>query len=149
MTLPSSKLPEVLFDFNKTADVKNWIIVNDAVMGGQSISNFKLNTDGYCVFEGDISLEKNGGFSSLRYRFEKRQIKDYTKISIKLQGDGKKYQFRIKTNSGDYFAYITTFLTSGKWQEIEITLKDMYPIFRGKKLNKPNFPNDTFLKLDF
>jgi hypothetical protein len=47
-------------------------------------------------FEGSISLENNGGFSSVRYRFQKIQVKEYTSIVIKLQGDGKD-QFRIKS----------------------------------------------------
>jgi hypothetical protein len=38
------------------------------------------------VFEGSISLENNGGFSSVRYRFQKIQVKEYTSIVIKLQG---------------------------------------------------------------
>jgi hypothetical protein len=36
-------------------------------------------------------------------------VKEYT--VIKLQGDGKEYQFRIKSNSGDY-SYIAPFSTS-------------------------------------
>jgi hypothetical protein len=51
-------------------------------------------------------------FSSVRYRFQKIQVKEYTSIVIKLQGDGKEYQFRIKSNSGDYYSYIAPFSTS-------------------------------------
>ena len=132
----------VIFDFNKTSEIKNWRIVDDVVMGGRSSGTFKLDTEGFGVFEGDISLDNNGGFSSLRYRFEKKQIKDYSKVLLKIRGDGKNYQFRIKANSGDYYSYITPFSTSGEWQEIEVPLKDMYPTFRGRKLDKPNFSDD-------
>jgi len=66
-----------------------------------------------------------------------------------LRGDGKKYQFRIKSNARDYYSYIAPFLTSGEWQEIVIPLGDMYPSFRGRRLNQPNFSNDSIEELTF
>ena len=139
----------LIFDFNKNSNIQNWIIVDDIVMGGESSGSFKLSADGFGVFQGSISLDNNGGFSSVRYRFQKKAINDNTKFVIKLRGDGKKYQFRIKSNSGDYYSYITPFLTSGEWQEIKIPLKDMYPSFRGKRLNQPNFSNDYIEEVTF
>lgn len=140
---------QIIFNFNKSSDIKNWIVIDDVVMGGKSSGSFKLNSDGYGVFLGDISLENNGGFSSVRYRFEKILINKSTKISVRIKGDGKKYQFRIKSNSADYYSYISSFSTTGEWQEIEIPLKDMYPSFRGRKLDQPNFSNDTFEEITF
>ena len=139
----------VIFDFNKKSDLQDWIIVDDVVMGGRSLSTFKLNEDGIGIFEGNISLEKNGGFSSLRYKFLKKTIKEYTQVKIRLRGDGKKYQFRIKSNTADYFSYIAPFQTSGKWQEIVIPLEDLYPSFRGRRLNQPNFSSDYIEELAF
>ena len=139
----------VIFDFNKKSDLQDWIIVDDVVMGGRSLSTFKLNEDGIGIFEGNISLENNGGFSSLRYRFLKKTIKEYTQVKIRLRGDGKKYQFRIKSNTADYFSYIAPFQTSGKWQEIVIPLEDLYPSFRGRRLNQPNFSSDYIEELAF
>jgi NADH dehydrogenase [ubiquinone] 1 alpha subcomplex assembly factor 1 len=69
--LSISMQAQVIFDFNKKSDLQDWIIVDDVVMGGRSSSTFKLDKDGLGVFEGNISLENNGGFSSLRYRFLK------------------------------------------------------------------------------
>ena len=140
---------QIIFNFNKSSDIKNWIVIDDVVMGGKSSGSFKLNSDGYGVFLGDISLENNGGFSSVRYRFEKILINKSTKISVRIKGDGKKYQFRIKSNSGDYYSYISSFSTTGEWQEIEIPLKDMYPSFRGRKLDQPNFSNDAIEEITF
>ena len=118
-------------------------------MGGKSSGTFKLSAEGHGVFEGAISLENNGGFSSVRYRFEKILIREYTKIILKIRGDGKKYQFRIKPNSDDYYSYISPFSTTGEWQEIQILLKDMYPSFRGRKLDQPNFSNDYIEEITF
>ena len=139
----------VIFDFNKKSNIEDWVIVVDGVMGGRSKGTFKLSKDGFGVFEGKISLENNGGFSSLRYKFPKIETKEYSKVVLKLKGDGKQYQFRVKTNSGDYYSYITTFSTSGKWQEIEIPLKDMYPGYRGRKLDQPNFSSDYIEEIMF
>lgn len=81
----------MIFDFNKESDISNWLVVDDTVMGGRSKGSFKLNSDGYGVFEGAISLENNGGFSSLRHRFEKLNVSNFKTIKIRLKGDGKKY----------------------------------------------------------
>jgi hypothetical protein len=149
MILFSSLAPQILFDFTKNSDLKNWIIVDDGVMGGKSAGTFKLSPEGHGVFEGTISLENYGGFSSVRYTSTRIFIKESTRIKLKLKGDGKKYQFRIKSNAGDYYSYISTFSTSGEWEEIEILLKDMYPSYRGRRLDQANFSNDYIEEIAF
>ena len=139
----------LIFKFNENSNIKKWVVMDDVVMGGKSLGVFKLNTNGHGVFEGNVSLENNGGFSSVQYKFPKIIIKGSTKAVIKLKGDGKIYQFRIKSNSGDNHSYLASFLTSGTWQQIEIPLKDMYPSFRGKKLEQPNFSNDSIEQIAF
>jgi hypothetical protein len=129
----------VIFDFNLASDISNWKIVNDVVMGGKSTSNFYLNDKGLGVFSGSVSLENNGGFSSVRYRFNQKNIKGFQKCIIKLKGDGKQYQFRIKSNKYYQESYKTMFKTTGDWQTIEILLSDLIPVFRGQLLNMPNF----------
>ena len=73
------------------------MIVDDVVMGGRSSGTFELNSKGFGVFKGKVSLENNGGFSSLRYQSKRISINKHTNIVIKLRGDGKAYQFRIKS----------------------------------------------------
>jgi len=46
---------------------------------------------------------------------------------------------RIKNRAGDYYSYIAYFTTTGEWHDIRIPLKDMYPSFRGRTLDMPNF----------
>ena len=139
----------IIFDFNLKSDIRKWTIVDDVVMGGRSSGNFRLNDEGHGVFEGEVSLENNGGFSSLRYDCEKILLEGKTQVNIKLLGDGKQYQFRINSNNGDYYSYIIPFSTSGEWEEIEIQLKDMYPSFRGRRLDLPNFSDDYFEGITF
>lgn len=139
----------VIFDFTTKSDIQKWTLADDIVMGGKSSGTFKLSTEGFGVFEGRISLENNGGFSSLRYRTQRIDINDRTHLVIKLCGDGKKYQVRLKSNFDDSYSYVSYFDTSGEWQEIVIPLKDMYPAFRGRKLDKPNFSDEYMEEIGF
>ena len=140
---------KMIFDFNENTDIKDWIVVNDVVMGGKSSSQFRLNNEGYGVFEGHVSLDNNGGFSSVRYPFEKTEVSKASKIKIRLKGDGKTYQFRIKDDRNNYYSYITTFSTSNEWQIIEISLEDMYPSYRGRRLSSPNFSHTIIEQIVF
>ena len=132
----------VIFDFIKEADLKNWYVINDTVMGG--VSNGKMGKDaaGNVLFEGHVSLDNNGGFTSVRYDAGKIKLQGYSKFLIVLKGDGKAYQFRVKTNSKDYYAYVYSFETTGNWQTIEIPFSSMVPSFRGQLLNMANFSGD-------
>ncbi len=138
-----------IFNFNRTSDANNWKIVDDVVMGGRSSGEFHINQDGIGVFEGRISLENNGGFSSLRYQFNELNTKPTSKIILKVKGDGKTYQFRIKSRSSDYYSYIVSFNTSEDWETIELSISDMYPAFRGRKLNISNYDKESFEEIAF
>ena len=129
-----------LFDFKSDSNITNWNIVNDVVMGGQSNSSFYINSTGHGEFSGTVSLENNGGFSMIQYRFDTKKVDVFTKVIIRLKGDGKKYQFRIKTSDIDYYSYVATFKTSGDWETITIPFNTMYPAFRGRQLNDENYP---------
>ena len=141
--------PMVIFDFDKKSDLTNWRVVDDGVMGGLSQGNFKTNEKGNAIFYGDVSLENNGGFSSVRHRFQEKTVNEYSKFVIRLKGDRKRYQFRVKTDSYDRYSYISYFETSGEWQTIEIPLEEMYPSFRGRKLSIPNFPGEAMEEIAF
>ncbi|WP_319591656.1 CIA30 family protein [uncultured Draconibacterium sp.] len=129
----------VLYDFSKTTTLEDWYTVNDGVMGGRSTSSFQLNEHGNAVFTGQVSLENNGGFSSVHYRFPPLETTGYQYLALRVKGDGKRYQVRIKDRAGDNYSYIAYFTTSGEWQDIKIFLRDMYPSFRGRTLDLPNF----------
>lgn len=139
----------VIYEFNKKSTLDNWIILNDVVMGGQSMGSFMLNDQGHGVFQGNVSLENNGGFASLRYRFENPDIKSFSSISIRLKGDGLRYQFRVKSDAYDRQSYVYHFQTSGEWQWIEIPLDEMYPTWRGRKLDMPNYPGQSMEEIAF
>ena len=132
--------PIILFDFSGESDLQNWTVVNDGVMGGLSKGNFTLNKEGHALFKGNISLENYGGFSSVQYKFESKLIKGFKKLILRLKGDGKQYQVRVKSRNSDDYSYVAYITTNGKWQTLEIPLTEMVPWFRGNKLNIPNYP---------
>jgi len=141
--------PIILFDFNESSNINSWYIVDDVVMGGRSSGNMKLSQDGNGIFEGTVSLENNGGFSSVRHRFKPIDVKKVNTVAIRLKGDGSAFQFRIKNNSSDYYSYIFEFKTSKEWETIYIPLNEMYPGFRGRKLNFPNFDQTSIEEVAF
>ena len=140
---------ELIFDFNSNSDISAWRVVDDVVMGGESEGNFKLNENGNGVYFGEVSLENNGGFSSLRFRFNKKEISNYSKIILKIKGDGKDYQFRVKDNYRNFYSYISSFSTNKNWQLISINLSEMYPGFRGRKLEMSKFSSSIIEEIAF
>lgn len=138
-----------IFKFSNGSNITDWSIVDDVVMGGRSDGNITLDANGNGVFSGKVSTENNGGFSSVRYVFEAIDPSPYNNVILHIKGDGKQYQFRIKSDAGDPQAYIHNIATTGEWQEIEIPLADMYPTYRGRKLDMPNYPNETMEEVRF
>jgi len=139
----------ILIDFNKKSQIDNWTVINDVVMGGRSEADFKINSNGYGIFSGQVSLENNGGFSSVRYRFESMDVIKYKKVILKLKGDGKIYQFRIKSDLSHAHTYVKHFQTSGEWETIEIDFKDMHPQFRGRVLDMANYSGKRMTEIAF
>jgi len=140
---------QTIIDFKENPTTKNWYIVDDVVMGGRSSGEFSITKDGYGQFSGEVSLENNGGFSSVKYEMETVPVKPSSTILIRLKGDGNAYQFRVKDKRRHSYSYITTFETTGDWQTLEFTLANLHPTFRGRKVDLPNFDQDTLEELRF
>ena len=138
-----------IFDFNKNANISNWYVIDDVVMGGRSYGRLTVDREGNGIFKGSVSLKNNGGFSSVRYRFKKQKVDRYEKLVLYLKGDGKKYQVRIKENSQDYYSFIYTIQTNRDWQKVELDFNKMYPVFRGRKLNMKNFSGKYMQEIGF
>lgn len=138
-----------LFNFNPSSNITNWNIVDDVVMGGRSNSTFSISDNGTGVFRGKVSLENNGGFSMVQYRFDTKEVDEFSKVFMRIKGDGKTYQFRVKTNDSDYYSYVTSFNTSGDWETIEIPFSSMYPAFRGRPLDAENYPGKSMEMIAF
>lgn len=137
-----------LFDFSEDSKTDGWQIVNDGVMGGLSRGNLTVR-DGIGRFEGKVSTDNNGGFTMVRFQFDRKKVSSSGAFILKLKGDGKEYQFRAKSNTDQMHSYVHSFKTTGDWQEIEIPFKVMQPRFRGRELDQPNYPGDHLEEIAF
>jgi hypothetical protein len=141
--------PLLVFDFHKDADLAGWEIEDDVVMGGRSQGVLKLNDEGHAVFSGAVSLENDGGFSSLQWYFPPMDVSAYTTALLRVKGDGKNYQFRVESEPGLHHNYVYTFATSGEWETIEVPLKEMYAEHHGNRLDLPNYPGKILSQIRF
>lgn len=126
-------MQENVIEFSEAGEVNNWIIVNDTVMGGRSQA-IARSQDGYLHFMGDLSLRNNGGFASIRRIYNPIQWQQDGPISITVKGDGREYQFRLRTNRYmDGVAYVKNFVTNkDEWQTFIFQEQDFTAQFRGR-----------------
>ena len=138
-----------LLNFKKEQNISHWSVVSDTVMGGISNSDFGLNDAGFGVFSGKVSLENNGGFSMARCNFDTKNVSVYNTFLLRIKGDGKTYQFRVKSNIYNKHSYVLRFDTSGDWETIEISFNNLKPTFRGKNLDMANYPGKQLEQVAF
>lgn len=138
----------ILFNFANTDDKKGWLIVNDGVMGGLSQGNFEV-VDGTAKFRGKVSTDNNGGFTLVRNQFDQKSLTAYESIILELKGDGKTYQFRVKSNADQRHSYVYTFTTNGDWQKITIPFSSLEPRFRGRTVDVSNFEGQQIEEVAF
>jgi len=126
----------VLFDFVDSSETERWLIVNDNVMGGVSNGEASRAEDSCLRFSGSISLENNGGFASIRSQPTDFGLGDYHGIRIRVMGDGRTYQFRLRTDRNlDGIAFRQEFETiDNEWVEAELPFASFLPTFRGRIL---------------
>ena len=99
-TVPSSSL---LFDFSR-GGVDDWYVQNDTVMGGVSSSSVEFE-QGSLYFSGNLSLDNNGGFVSVRGPImDPGSVVEGNALSIDAQGDGRTYLVQILTPTDSYVA---------------------------------------------
>jgi NADH dehydrogenase [ubiquinone] 1 alpha subcomplex assembly factor 1 len=102
-TGPASTSPP-LIDFGADGSAEGWGVVNDTVMGGVS-SGQLAPMDGVLVFTGDLSLENNGGFASMRSPViePQRAAVWATRIGprLEVEGDGRTWTVEVRTDEGD------------------------------------------------
>ncbi len=139
----------LIFDFNSESNISDWNITDDVVMGGKSNGHFVIDGEGHGVFKGEVSTENNGGFSSVKYQFEPKNIEGYSVIVLNLKGDTNLYQFRVKSEFNQRHSYIYKFETTSEWETIEIPLSELKPVFRGKQLDLPNFSSKVMVEVAF
>jgi hypothetical protein len=121
-------------DFGKEKVTRGWMTVNDGVMGGRSQGEISFTEDAM-IFQGNLSLENNGGFSSIRTNWGNYDLSKYEKIIIRIKGDGRQYGF-VLSNASRFYLPNHKFEFTGKkgeWTTVEMPLKAFHEEVMGKK----------------
>lgn len=138
-----------IYTFSTQTNLKEWRIVNDDVMGGRSNSSLKISDAGHGQFLGHVSLANNGGFASIQLNTKIKLLDKNKFVILRIKGDGKRYELRLKGNTSQYESYVHPFSTSGEWQTLKLAIGEFYPQFRGRKMNIPNFNFENIEQLSF
>lgn len=116
----------------------DWKIVDDGVMGGLSQGKREISEDGILRFFGTLSLENNGGFSSLRTGNVDMDLSGADGVVLRVKGDGRTYQLRFSTDAeyrGREMSFQAGFpTTEGEWTEVKVPFTRFLGTWRGREL---------------
>ncbi|MBB1328655.1 CIA30 family protein [Pseudoalteromonas sp. SR43-7] len=129
---------------------QRWYVVNDSVMGGVSNSQV-TQTQESLLFIGNVSLDNNGGFASMRTEID-TQGQNTKTVALRVKGDGQTYQLRLRTtNYLDGAAYTHSFKTvKNEWVDINFAPSDFTLTYRGRVLEQqPIIDFDDIKQLGF
>ena len=117
-------------------------------MGGVSRGRVAMTDEGHLRFWGDVSLENNGGFSSVLSGYNTTyEVNDYGSFELRVKGDGNQYTFRVKRARYERHSYAYTFPTTGEWETITIPFNELTATFRGYKPNLPAYAGEPINQL--
>lgn len=118
----------------------DWRVVDDGVMGGLSKGRVSISDEGILTFKGTLSLENNGGFSSIRTNTVELDLGASQGISARVRGDGRSYQMRLGTDAlyrGREVSFTADFATEeGEWTTVKVPFEKFTGSFRGMKLKE-------------
>lgn len=104
-------------------------------MGGVSSSRLRHDLAGHATFEGNVSLERNGGFASIRSTPADRGKPGAQTCFIEARTAGKRFKLNLLTNDAfDSISYQASFAPSADWQMLRIPLSTFRATFRGREL---------------
>jgi monofunctional biosynthetic peptidoglycan transglycosylase len=133
---------QTIASFENPSDLRGWNVVNDSVMGGRSTSGFEQTPEGNLLFRGELSLENNGGFVSIRNQPNSFVLQDVEGLKLMVRGDGRTYYLdlrgRGRMTSGSFRAAFPT--QEGRWTEIFLPISKFVRQSFGRLY--PNAPLD-------
>jgi len=132
-TVDGDPRERILIDFSDPAG-PSWRVVTDGVMGGISRGRFSQSPDGTGVLEGDLSLENNGGFASIRAQLGRVDLSAFKGLAIRARGYGQCYRLRVRIDDErDGVAYQARFETPDDgWVVARVPFDSLVPTFRGR-----------------
>lgn len=126
-----------LFDFSDPGQTALWQPLNDVVMGGISTGIIKQHSSHSALFTGSLSLEKGGGFASVRTIPLSSNLSGLGGLLLNIRGDGKTYKLNLTDHrSPRDVLFQARFPTRrDEWMEMRIPFEKLSPTFRGRMLD--------------
>ena len=130
-------------DFGQETGGQDWQIINDGVMGGLSKGQAELSAE-TMIFRGSVSLENNGGFTSLRGPLKDYDFSNFEKMTIKYRSKGQDIAFRMQLDERWFIPNFKTNLpdTNNEWQTMTTPLSEFGQYRIGKPTGRKMSPKD-------
>lgn len=141
--------PKLTFANFAAQEVRSqWGVTNDDVMGGVSTSKISVSEENVLIFSGEVSLENNGGFASLRSPIDDYDFSEYEGFLLKVKGDGKTYNlsFRPTKNFTGYNCTQKFQTEKDNWQIVKLPFKDFNLKYYGKEISSFKPPDKSNIK---
>lgn len=131
----SNSTETMILDFT-AAEKTAWEAIDDRIMGGSSQSTPEYIDGVGLRFSGQVSLENDGGFASLRSAESLYDLSAASSLKLRVLGDGKSYKISLRTDVFfDGVSYQSEFQTeAGTWQEVDLPFESFLPTHHGLKL---------------
>ncbi len=139
-----------LTDFTSDDDNREWLVVNDNVMGGQSLGGLSFAA-GSLIFEGEINTN-GGGFSSLRLPLEPEALAAHDRIVFRARSDSRSYMVTFDDSLASRNRRVSHrapigFEASGDWQTVSVLFDDLFPAIFGNPVDDLPFRKDLATRL--
>lgn len=136
------QLMKTLFKFTGDNPDVAWVANNDDVMGGLSNGSAGIVKEGM-LFNGQLSLENNGGFSAI-FQSVNVDLSGFSGIQLTVFGDGRTYQLRLQSDAifsqRGPVSFSSEFKTTkGEWLEVFLPFNSLSQSWRGRQLSGYTF----------
>jgi NADH dehydrogenase [ubiquinone] 1 alpha subcomplex assembly factor 1 len=134
----------VLFDFKQTENAGGWRTVDDTVMGGRSHSCIEI-AGGVLVFSGELSLENDGGFCSVRSKLSRWDLSAYEGLSVTIRTGDRAFTLTARNEPGrDTVGHHHPLpVTGDEWQTVHALFADFEATYHGRVLEEHPGLNTT------
>ena len=134
-----------LTDFTSEEHNRRWQVVNDDVMGGQSLGGARFAGD-LLIFEGAVNTD-GGGFASLRLPLEPGALVPHDRVVFRARPDERSYMVTFDDDLAGRDRRVSHraqigFGQAGEWQTVSVAFDDLFPAIFGRPIDDLPFRKD-------
>ena len=139
-----------LADFDDAEAHERWQVVNDDVMGGDSLGGLSFES-GTLIFEGDIDTD-GGGFSSLRLPLDPGVLTPFERIELRARPDHRSYLVTFDDGLPGRDRRVShrspiAFGAAGEWQTVSVPFDELFPAVYGRPIDDLPFRPDLATRM--